>query len=150
ERLAYDVGSHRLHEDNHPAVNQLIHELCGRDLLKRERKGLIFLQDRPLRYPPSAFDVMTAFGVKKFSQFFAGFLRAHVLRLMRGNEPENFEDYTISRVGKSLYKRFYKPYAVKLYGMSPRQITKDPAISRVRKFNLPALLRDAKHWFTGK
>src|SRR3954462_12134538 len=45
DRFAFDIGSHRLHEDNHPTVNQLISELCGPELLKRERRGMIFIQD---------------------------------------------------------------------------------------------------------
>jgi protoporphyrinogen oxidase len=43
-------------------------------------------------------------------------------------------------VGRSLYEQFYRPYATKLYGMSPREISKDPAISRVRKFAFSSLL----------
>jgi protoporphyrinogen oxidase len=149
-RFAFDFGSHRLHDDNDPQVNQLIRDLCGPDLLQRERKGLIFIQDRAFRYPPSAFDIMTAFGLKDFAKFSLGFLLARMKRLRRGVEPDNFEDYTTSMVGKGLYERFYKPYALKLYGMSPRAIAKDPAVSRVRKFALSAMLKDLKNRLTGK
>src|SRR3954452_871307 len=123
DRFAFDVGSHRLHRDNHPAVNRLIADLCGPDLIERERRGKIFIRDRPFRYPPSALDIMTAFGLKDFVRFGLGFLRARLGHLTRDGEPDNFEDYTTSAVGRSLYERFYKPYAQKLYGMSPRDIS---------------------------
>ena len=125
-------------------------DLCGPDLLQRDRKGQIYIQDKPFRYPPSAFDIMTAFGLKDFARFSLGFLMARMGRFRRSEEPDNFEDYTTSMVGKSLYERFYKPYAIKLYGMSPRAIAKDPAVSRVRKFKLAAMLRDVKDRITGK
>jgi protoporphyrinogen oxidase len=150
DRFAYDIGSHRLHDENDPAVNDLIRELCGPDLLRRERNGLIYIQDRPFRYPPSAFDIMTAFGLKDFVKFGLGFVRARIARLVRGGEPDNFEDYTAAMVGKSLYERFYKPYAIKLYGMSPRDVAKDPAVSRVRKFEASAIVKDMKSRLVGK
>lgn len=149
DRFAFDIGSHRLHRDNHPAVNELIADLCGPDLLERERKGKIFIQDRPFRYPPSALDIMTAFGLKDFVRFTLGFLRARLARFTRDDEPDNFEDYTISVVGRGLYERFYRPYARKLYGMSPRGIAKDPAVSRVRKFSATAMVQDLKKRVTG-
>src|SRR4051812_44184514 len=39
----FDTGSHRLHDECAPAVAQLLQELCGDDLLKRERYGLIYV-----------------------------------------------------------------------------------------------------------
>jgi protoporphyrinogen oxidase len=150
DQLAFDTGSHRLHEGYHPEVDQLIRDLCGPDLLKRDRKGLIFIQDRPFRYPPSAFDIMSAFGLTDFLRFSLGFLRARLERLVRRREPDNFEDYTTAKVGRSLYDRFYKPYALKLYGMSPRAISKDPAVSRVRKFAASTMFQDLKRRLLGQ
>ena len=57
-------------------------------------------------------------------------------------EPDNFEDFTISKVGRSLYERFYKPYAEKLYGMPAHLLSRDPAVHRVRKFSLGEAYRD--------
>src|SRR5262245_49864790 len=58
ENLTWDVGSHRLHANCEPAVFTLLQELCGDELLERERRGSIYLHDRPLHYPPSAFDIL--------------------------------------------------------------------------------------------
>ncbi len=150
EQFAFDTGSHRLHEDNHPKVNQLIRDLCGPDLLKRERKGQIYIQDKPFRYPPSALDIMTAFGLKDFARFGFGFLFSRIRQMFQKTEPGNFEDYITSKVGKGLYTRFYRPYAMKLYGMSPRSIAKDPAINRVRKFKPAAMIQDVRDKISGK
>jgi protoporphyrinogen oxidase len=140
--LSFDTGSHRLHDGYSPEVDRLIRDVCGPDLLRRDRKGLIYLRDRPLAYPPSALDILFAFGLGECLRFSADFLRARLVRLVRPREPDNFEDFTTAKVGRSLYERFYKPYAVKLYGLPPDRVAKEPAVSRVRKFTFPALLRD--------
>jgi protoporphyrinogen oxidase len=150
DQVAFDTGSHRLHDGYHPEVDQLVRDLCGPELLRRDRKGLIFIGDRPFPYPPSALDIMSAFGWADFLRFSLGFLRARLECLVRRREPDNFEDYTAAKVGRGLYERFYKPYALKLYGMSPRAIAKDPAVSRVRKFAPTALVRDLKNRFLGQ
>ncbi len=141
---AFDVGSHRLHDSYAPEVARLVDELCGPDLLRRERRGLLFLQDRSLRYPPSPFDIMAAFSLGDFVRFTADLCFAKAAKLLRRGEPEDFEAYTVARVGRSLYERFYKPYAEKLYGRPPSTIAKDPAVSRVRKFSAGSFLRDVR------
>jgi protoporphyrinogen oxidase len=149
DQFAFDVGSHRLHDGFHPEVDQLVRALCGPDLLRRERKGVIYIHNRRLGYPPSAFDIMSAFGFKDSLCFSLGLARAQLQGLYRP-DPDNFEDYTIAKVGRGLYERFYKPYALKLYGISPRQISRDPAISRVRKFAPSGILRDLKNYLLGR
>ncbi len=139
--FSFDLGSHRLHDGYDPEVGTLIRDLCGSDLIRRDRRGLIYLQRRPLPYPPSAFDVLFAFGHRDALRFGRDWLKAQ-LNQRRRKEAQNFEDFTIASVGESLYERFYKPYAMKLYGLPPREIAKDPAVSRVRKFTLSSAGRD--------
>ena len=148
--FSFDTGSHRLHDGYHPEVDELVADLCGPDLVRRDRKGLIYLKDRPLRYPPSALDIMFAFGLRDFLRFSADFLRARLRQVVWPEEARDFEEFTTQKVGRSLYERFYKPYALKLYGMSPRALARDPAESRVRKFRLSAVWRDVRNKLAGK
>jgi protoporphyrinogen oxidase len=140
--FSFDLGSHRLHEGYHPEVDALVKDLCGDDLLRRERRGQIYLGGKVLLYPPSPFDIVFAFGLADSLRFIGDFLLARLGRLVSSREHEDFEGFTISMVGKSLYERFYRPYALKLYGMSPRDISKDPAVNRVRKFSFRSFYSD--------
>jgi protoporphyrinogen oxidase len=144
DNLAFDFGSHRLHEGYDPEVGALIRDLCGGDLLRRPRRGLIYLRGRALNYPPSPFDILFAFGPGDALRFVRDFLLARLCRAGGPPESNSFEGFTVGKVGRSLYERFYKPYALKLYGMSPRKIAKDPAVSRVRKFSLASFGQDLK------
>lgn len=140
---SFDTGSHRLHEACDPLVARLIRELCGADLLRRERRGLMFLGGRALAYPPTVIDLLSAFGLQTMAAFIVELLRARTARLMSYGAPlEDFESFTISKVGRGLYERFYSPYARKLYGRSPRELAKDPAEHRLRKFSWGGIWRD--------
>lgn len=144
EKWSFDYGSHRLHNDNDPAVESLLRELCGEDLLRRPRRGRIYLGAHALPYPPSAVDIVTAFGANDLFRFSRDFLVARVGQWVTRSEPADFEAFVISKVGRSLYERFYKPYALKLYGISPRELSRDPAIHRVRKFSFGQICRDVR------
>jgi protoporphyrinogen oxidase len=128
-----------LHEDNVPAVARLLEELCGADLLRRERNGLIFIRGKPLRYPPTLFDILHSLTLRERATAIRDLVRARTARSSPGTD---FEQYTISRVGRFLYQRFYEPYAAKLYGVSPDTLGIEPALTRVRRFNARAIARD--------
>jgi protoporphyrinogen oxidase len=143
DKLTFDHGSHRLHEGYEPAVGALIKDICGEDLLRRERRGCLYLNDRPIPYPPSALDIATAFGARDLLRFSLDLFYSR-LRGWAREESADFETFTIGKVGRSLYESFYKPYAVKLYGMSPKQLSRDPAVHRVRKFSWHQISRDLR------
>ncbi len=142
--LSFDIGSHRLHHGNEPEVDALVQDVCGKDLLCRERRGVIYLAGRALRYPPSSFDILFAFGIWRFLRFAVDLVLARLFRGRRQEATESFASFTARKVGRSLYKGFYRPYAQKLYGLSPRAIAKDPAVNRVRKFALATAFQDLK------
>ena len=148
----FDFGSHRIHEQYDPEVLGIIRELLGDELLKRPRRGQIRIQGKFLNYPPAITEVLTSFGLAQGIQLVRDFL------LSRNNfffiphcatQPTSFEEYATRAVGKSLYESFYRPYALKLWGMSPAGLSFEPAVSRVRKFELRAVLKELKNKATG-
>jgi protoporphyrinogen oxidase len=142
--FAFDLGSHRLHEGYDPEVAALVRDLCGGDLLSRERRGVIYLGAQTLPYPPSSLDLMLGSGIADCSRFVRDFVRARLRRLFARTADDDFEAFIVNRVGRSLYERFYEPYAVKLYGMAPARIAPDPAVSRMRKFSVSSVGRELK------
>jgi protoporphyrinogen oxidase len=151
-----DFGSHRIHEQYDPEVFCIIKELLGDDLLKRPRRGQIWIQGRFLDYPPSPAQVLTSFGFSKGARLFWDFLtaRGHLAlapgRGGRLDRQTSFEEYATGAVGKSLYDSFYKPYALKLWGVAPARLSFEPAVSRVRKFEARAVWKEVKRKVTGE
>jgi protoporphyrinogen oxidase len=142
--LSFDTGSHRLHDNCAADVLALLRDLCGHDLLRRERRGLIYVQNRTLPYPPSAFDIVFGFGARDALRSLADFTWTRLRHRARCDEPHSFESFIVANIGQRLYERFYKPYAVKLYGRCPRTIAMDAALTRVRKFTLVAICNELK------
>jgi len=146
----FDFGSHRIHEQYDPEVLGIIRELLGDELLKRPRRGQIRIQGKFLNYPPAITQVLTSFGLAQ------GIRLARDFVLSRNNFPHrrptprtSFEEYATRAVGKSLYESFYRPYALKLWGVSPAGLSFEPAMSRVRRFELRAVWKELKNKATG-
>ena len=138
---SFDTGSHRLHEDYVPSVARLLEELCGDDLLRRERNGLIYIGGKPLRYPPTVFDILHTLSPSELVKAVGDLIKARIGA--RSSSPAtDFEKYTTSRVGQFLYEHFYRSYAAKLYGLPPAEIGIEPALTRVRPFKARAIARD--------
>src|SRR3712207_3922814 len=72
----YDSGSHRLHAECDSYVYELLRDICGEDLLTRERNGRIYLNGATLRYPPTALDIVSSFGGPELLRFAAQWIFA--------------------------------------------------------------------------
>ncbi len=143
----FDFGSHRIHEQYDPEVLGIIRELLGDELLKRPRRGQIRIQGKFLNYPPAITQVLTSFGLAHGIRLARDFLLSH--RATRPTPHTSFEEYATRAVGKSLYESFYRPYALKLWGVSPTGLSFEPALSRVRKFETRAVWKELKNKATG-
>lgn len=146
--MSFDFGSHRIHEKYDPEVLAIIKDLLGDDLLKRPRRGRIRIQDIFLDYPPSAFQVLRSFGFLNGTRIVRDYFLSRSYPATGGRDGTTFEEYATRAVGKSLYERFYKPYAEKLWGMSPDKLSAEPAVSRVQKFEARAIWKEAKKKIT--
>jgi protoporphyrinogen oxidase len=146
----FDFGSHRIHEQYEPEVFRIIQDLLGDELLKRPRRGRIRIQGNFLDYPPAAVQILTSFGFAGGLRLLRDFLLSrNYFFFMHGragalNEHTSFEDYATRAVGKSLYESFYKPYALKLWGVPPAELSYEPAVSRVKKFEVRAVWNEVK------
>lgn len=135
--IRVDLGSHRLHPSTDPAILADLRALLGDDLQRRPRRGRIRLAGRwiafPLRpgdlvrrLPPSlalaaAWDAATAWARRPRSDTFAEVLRAGL--------------------GPTLCERFYFPYARKLWGLAPEELSGEQARRRVSADSPAKLVR---------
>lgn len=151
----FDFGSHRIHEQYDPEAFRIIKDLLGDELLKRPRRGQIRIQGKFLDYPPAVTQILTSFGFAGGIRLLRDFLLSRnyfffiPARAAALNEHTSFEDYATRAVGKSLYENFYKPYALKLWGVSPAALSYEPAVSRVKKFEVRAIWNEVKKKVSG-
>lgn len=123
-----DLGSHRLHPSVEPRILAELGLLLGDDLQRRPRRGRIRLEDRWIAFPPRPLDL-----VRRLPPTVAvGILRDAALSARRpGPRADTFAEVLRAGLGPTLCERFYFPYARKLWGLEPAELSGDQARRRV-------------------
>lgn len=133
--LACDMGSHRLH----PAAlaEPLLAEVAAEaGLQRRVRRGRIVLERRHLPYPLTLPGLLAGLGPKRAFSFGCAALHARRAftawdRDRTGPDDVGFEAFVLARAGRAAYEAFYRPYAEKVWGLDPREISQSVARQRV-------------------
>jgi UDP-galactopyranose mutase len=132
-----DRGSHRLHAEGRAAFDSV-----GRvEWMTMPRRGRIVLSGRHADYPLGLRGFLQSLGVRNSAALIAGFLtRTGRLGRFRGWENDRvqsgegdrgFRAFVEERVGTAAYSSFYEPYARKVWGMDPEDISQTVAKQRV-------------------
>ncbi len=134
--LPVDLGSHRLHPATDPEILSVLQGLLGPDLIKRHRKGRILLRGRWIHFPLRAADLIR----KTPPAFLLGAARDLLKRLASTPEApgpgpnsgiESFETVLLRGLGPTICRDFYFPYARKIWGLEPSDLSAFQAKKRV-------------------
>ncbi len=137
-----DIGVHRLHHATAPEVLADLRAMLGADLLTRPRAGLIFLEGREIRYPFSIGGVLK--GLAPATAWHCGWdAMQAALRPRRGGPPESYSGVVEARFGKALNRIFYAPYARKVWGLDPTELSAVQAAKRIKTGGIGSLLLKA-------
>lgn len=137
-----DYGSHRLHPACHPEILDDIRKLLGEDLRVRPRHGRIRLNNRWIHFPLKAGELM----LKLSPAFSLGVARDMVGSLMpkpekKGDEGATFASELRDKLGKTICNEFYFPYARKIWGLAPEDISVVQAEKRVSANSFGKLIK---------
>lgn len=134
-----DFGSHRLHPACAPEVLADIRSLLGADLLDRPRHGRIRLRGRWIHFPLKPLDLL----VHLDRGFAAATLRDAVYRprFSRNGGPESFASVLWENLGPTICRDFYFPYARKIWGLEPTELSAIQARRRVSAGSFRKLAR---------
>ncbi len=127
EDIYFDFGSHRLHPSTPPNILDDIKLLLKQDLLTQPRNGRIRLMNRFLKFPFSPKDML--FNLPP--SFVIGFI-IDVLTPKKTNNNPSFADVLSSGLGRTICEKFYFPYAEKLWGLNPNNISPEQAKRRIK------------------
>ncbi len=132
--IRVDYGSHRLHPTCDPRVLADLKALLGDDLLERPRHGRILLRKRWIGFPLRPLDL--ALHLPKSFIFGAA---TDVVRKRFASKPqqESFASVLEAGLGRTVCHDFYFPFARKLWGLEPTEISPVQARRRVSA-NTPA------------
>jgi protoporphyrinogen oxidase len=138
-----DYGSHRLHPSCDAQVLQDIRALLGDDLLDRPRHGRIRLQGRWIHFPLRPLDLCLklplSFGCGVAADFLVKAIRPP--RSLQG--ADTFATVLERGLGRTICQDFYFPYARKVWGLPPEELSATQAYRRVSAGSLAKMVRKA-------
>ncbi len=137
--MRVDFGSHRLHPASDPAVMATVRELLGDDLLERPRHGRIRLMGRWLHFPLKAPDL----ALHAPPRFAFGVGLDLLGKLLPGGTSgeETFASVLRKGLGATICDEFYFPYARKIWGMEPSELSPIQAYKRVSSGSIGKMLK---------
>jgi protoporphyrinogen oxidase len=140
--LQVDYGSHRLHPATAPKIMEDLRELLGEDLLDRPRRGRIRLQNRWIHFPLKPQDLALRLPFSFSSGVALDALKKFVPKKNgNGNGHETFTSVLEKGLGKTICRDFYFPYAEKIWGLPPEELSAIQAHRRVSAGSLGKMAR---------
>jgi protoporphyrinogen oxidase len=134
-----DYGSHRLHPACDEAILSDIAQLLDGDLLERPRHGRIRLRGRWIHFPLKPIDLM----LRLDPGFALGTARDMLFpgRPARPAGDESFASVLQASLGSTICSDFYFPYARKIWGVEPHELSAVQARRRVAANSFGKLVR---------
>ncbi len=135
----FDIGGHRFFSKNEE-IKQLWQEMLGSDFLKVNRLSRIYYQGKFFNYPLRPLNALINLGPLESLLVFISYCRA---RLSPHPEENNFEQWIINRFGERLYRKFFKTYTEKVWGIPCKEIRADWAAQRIKGLSLLVAVANA-------
>lgn len=136
-----DYGSHRLHPAANREVLDKIRNLLGDDLLTRPRHGRIRLMGRWIHFPLRPIDLL----LRMHPRFAIGVLFDMLSKIFksksRNQENETFATILKKGLGNTICKEFYFPYAKKIWGLDPAELSPIQARKRVSAGSIGKMIK---------
>ncbi|MBI5610936.1 MAG: FAD-dependent oxidoreductase [Deltaproteobacteria bacterium] len=132
-----DRGAHRLHAAalRVPAVARLARHV---PLERRQRQGRVLVAGRAFAYPLRPIDLARGLGLRGGAAMVAGLATARLTggdwerqRIATEDADEGFAAFVRGRAGEAAYQAFYRPYAEKVWGLDPAELSQTCAKQRV-------------------
>ncbi|MBM3247387.1 FAD-dependent oxidoreductase [Candidatus Pacearchaeota archaeon] len=140
-----DYGPHKLYPQK-KEIEQEIKSLYEKDpqkLLEIKKESTIFLKENFFKYPLQIKEILTKFniflGLKLMSNYGLNMVKQAT---SSKKKEESYDDFLISKFGKSMYELVFKENAEKIWG-NPKDLSSDLAKTRVASPNLIKVILDS-------
>lgn len=127
DKGTFDVGPHRFHTDKH-SISKIIEGVLSDDLIYITRKSSVHLFGLRHPWPIRLNTVLKLPKAFLFRSFFDLFTKPKFTPNMK-----SFEEYVISKYGKTLYSIFFRDYSRKFCRIEPSDLHHDWAMTGVER-----------------
>lgn len=137
--FTFDIGPHRVYSD-FPEVEKFMRELGGDESNLVHRQSRMRLKNRYFQYPLQASELLKGLPMSLWFKFMWGF----VSKNMGKNNPDinSYAGYLQQKFGKGVCDFFFLPYARKVWGIDPQEISSDIVKVRISQKGLKDTLKN--------
>jgi protoporphyrinogen oxidase len=135
----FDLGPHRFFTKS-KEVSDLWRETLGEDFLSVNRLTRIYYKNKFFFYPLKPMNALFGLGFFPSISIVGSYVCA---KLFPHKEEKNFEQWTMNRFGKKLYKAFFKTYTEKLWGIPCTEIEASWVAQRIKGLSLTTAVKNA-------
>lgn len=139
--IQVDYGSHRLHPAANYQVLNRIRELLGDDLLTRPRHGRIRLMGRWIHFPLRPVDLALRMNPRFSIGVGLDLIKKIVPVQAVDADDETFASILKQGLGNTICREFYFPYARKIWGLEPGELSPIQARKRVSAGSIGKMLK---------
>lgn len=125
--IPVDYGSHRLHTSIEDDILADLKSILGHDLQTRRRNGRIRLDESWVSFPISPAQMVAGVSPSTLARLGVGAIGA----TLTPSRTESFADVVSSGLGRPMGDLFYFPYARKIWGVEPDQLSGEQARRRI-------------------
>jgi protoporphyrinogen oxidase len=125
--IPVDFGSHRLHPSTEPGILDDLIGLLGDDLQMRPRHGRIHLAGTWVSFPISPSEMLTRLTPRTVARLGLGAAKA----MVTPSRSASFADVVSTGLGDGMGDLFYFPYARKIWGVGPEELSGEQARRRI-------------------
>lgn len=130
-----DLGPHRIYTEI-PGIRELINDLVGDELIQVQRSSHMYLNRRFLAYPPRISQMALALGPSKLLRWGTSYLASQIFGAKSLSNAETYETFLRQQFGSALYQDFFLPFARKVWGKMPSELSSDIVKTRVASKSL--------------
>jgi len=132
----FDIGGHRFFTKV-ALVKRMWREILGNDMLVRPQLSRIYYGGVFYSYPLEPLETVFKLGIFESTLSLLSYIKA---QLFPAKDERDLEGWLINRFGRRLYRRFFKTYTEKVWGMKCTEIGAEWAAQRIRGLSIPALI----------
>jgi protoporphyrinogen oxidase len=135
-----DLGPHKIFS-NIDYVMETLQELLGDDLIEREKRSRILVNNKFISFPVNPKEMITVLKPWQAVRVISNFLMTLMLSGRNNVEVNNYEDWMIKHFGRVMYEMFVRPTTEKIWGES-HSLGVELAETRIRVPNIKEMFKE--------
>lgn len=137
----FDLGPHKFYSN----VDGVVSEMCkimGDDFLVRDKVQKLYMDGKYFSFPLKLSEMLTKYSPVKAAQILSSFGAQTAKNIFSKETIRTYEEFVVSRFGRSLYQNVFEPMAKKMFG-EPSTLDRRLAEVRISSPGLVSVIKNA-------